>query len=155
MISTSRLCGRLTVMILSSSGTFSVPMHTISALSPAYLVRCDCVTYYTFACLFATPFPLSLPTPLTSFFLHPTTSTFLPSSPYVANLFASGSRDGVVLLWSTSSLSAMKMFNCADGMPREIVQSIGTLSTTSPLTEIKHILVIGEVGTSLVVYIAE
>ena len=75
-----------------------------------------------------------------------------PLSPLLlhlaANLFASGSHDGVVLLWSTSSLSAMKMFNCADGLPKEVVQSTGPPNPNSPmasLVEIKHILVIGEV----------
>ena len=69
----------------------------------------------------------------------------------VANLFASGSCDGVVLLWSTSSLSAMKMFHCVEGMPKELPLPVVGQSALSPsasatsLTEIKHILVIGEV----------
>ena len=69
-------------------------------------------------------------------------------SPPSANLFASGSRDGVILLWSTNTLSAMKMFQCVDQpLPREL--SSPTPLTSSPLSVVRDIAVVGEVRGAL------
>lgn len=50
------------------------------------------------------------------------------------NFFASGSYDGVILLWSTNTLSAIKIFHCLNPSP----------VVCGPSTMIRHILVIGE-----------
>ena len=65
---------------------------------------------------------------------------------HVGNFFASGSRDGVILLWSTNSLSAMKMFNGADSISLPVVKDNSLPSTTQAVdTSIRQILAIGEV----------
>ena len=70
------------------------------------------------------------------------------------NLFASGSVDGVVILWSTNTLNAMKMFMCAESIPREVGGG-GPAAAAAPLTsslklsksntDIRQIMAIGEV----------
>ena len=63
-----------------------------------------------------------------------------------ANFFASGSRDGVILLWSTNSLSAMKMFNSADTISQPVLKDIsGPSFVQAADTNIRQILAIGEV----------
>lgn len=59
--------------------------------------------------------------------------------------FATGSEDGTVVLWSMNTLSAMKLFNCADG----ISWDPNTPTNMSPFS-IHYILVLCEV--SLPVY---
>ena len=64
---------------------------------------------------------------------------------YAANLFASGSRDGVILLWSTNSLSAMKMFHSVDTISQPIKDTSGPSLLLVPDTTIRQILAVGEV----------
>ena len=67
------------------------------------------------------------------------------ASIYAANLFASGSCDGVILLWSTNSLSAMKMFHSADTISQPIKDTSGPSLLHASDTTIRQILAIGEV----------
>ena len=62
-----------------------------------------------------------------------------------ANFFASGSRDGMILLWSTNSLSAMKMFNSTDTLSQPIMSGPSLVQAAE--TNIRQILAIGEVCT--------
>lgn len=77
------------------------------------------------------------------------------TSPPSANLFASGSRDGVILLWSTNTLSAIKMFQCVDQpLPRELTPPTAPPTTAAaavaaamagPTSVVRDIAVVGEV----------
>ncbi|XP_064390795.1 WD repeat-containing protein 41-like isoform X2 [Halichondria panicea] len=53
--------------------------------------------------------------------------------------FASGSRDGVILLWSTNSLSAMKIINCVEPCLTSSLRE-----SQYPSMQIRHIMAIGE-----------
>lgn len=74
-------------------------------------------------------------------------------SMFAVNMFASGSWDGAIILWSTNSLNALKMFQCAEGMPRELTPILPVAAQTTAAastrnsTEIRHIIAIGEVCT--------
>lgn len=60
------------------------------------------------------------------------------------NFFASGSQDGVILLWSTNTLNAMKMFDCS----RQMTVAPPTKEPGSVVpqncTEIRNIIVVAE-----------
>ena len=63
-----------------------------------------------------------------------------------ANLFASGSHDGMILLWSTNTLSAMKMFQSVDPVPQQVTKEVSGPSLVHTAdTNIRQILAIGEV----------
>ena len=100
---------------------------------------CVCVCVYVCVCAYMHSCTKSIP--------MSTACNLKPSKQFhpLENFFASGSRDGVILLWSTNTLSAMKMFSCGEiSLTGSLKESHPPLTTLT--SQIKHILAIGEVS---------
>ena len=97
------------------------------------------------------------------------THTHTHTHIFTANFFASGSKDGMILLWSTNTLNPMKMFQCAgsasftqslrEPMPSSVVHVESEINSILALSEvcvcmIVHIIVVLNNNTTLALYLS-